>query len=74
MKKLVGKKNRTFKSANNHKIQIYHTKESKWHIVSKGLKEIYSELTPVYQELEQEFETASLIDLEFYERWLNGRY
>ena len=70
-KKLVKKKNRTFKFANNHKTN-YHKLSAKNHIVSKGLENDYLELAPIYQEILQDFEAIDLIDLEFYERWLNG--
>ena len=72
MKKVIKIKNRSFKSANNHKIQNYHKFYEKKHIVSKGLEEIYYQLAPIYQELDEDFQKTDLIDLEFYERWLNG--
>jgi len=72
MKKLIKNKNRTFKSANNHKIQIYHKLRLYNHIVSKGWEELYSGLAPIYQELQDDFDKVDLMDLEFYERWLNG--
>ena len=74
MKKVVQKENRTYKFANNHKKQIYHKLYVNKHIVSKGWSKVYSELASVYQELQDDFECVDLIDLKFYERWLNGRY
>ena len=71
MKKLVPKKNRTFKSVNNHKIQIYHKLKANKHIVNGGIKEVFDSLAPIYQELEREYCEIDLIDLVFYERWLN---
>ena len=71
MRKLVSKKNRDLKTVNNHKIQNYHKLSSKKHIVSKEYKSFYNELAPIYQELEDAFSKVGLIDLEFYERWLN---
>ena len=32
------------------------------------------ELAPIYQELDNEFQTIDMVDLNFYERWLNERY
>lgn len=68
---LIKNKNITFKIANNHKT-IYHKLGFRNHIVSKGLIWDYSMLIPIYQELAEDFERSDLIDLEFYERWLNG--
>ena len=70
--KNIKNKNRRFKSVNNHKIQIYHKLYKKNHIVSKGWAEKYSELSLIYRDLQSDFERVDLIDLEFYERWLNG--
>ena len=72
MKKVIKKKNRTFKSANNHKIQNYHKMFGNNHIVKWEPKEVYSQLASIYQELDDDFCQTDLIDLEFYERWLNG--
>ena len=74
MKKLVQKKNRTLKSVNNHKIQICHKLFPFKHNVSRGLKQIYKEMSSIYQSLDNDFSEIDLIDLEFYERWLNGWY
>ena len=74
MKKQNKKKNRTRKSVNNHKIRIYHKLKASKHNVSRETIEAYVQMTPIYQELGSAFEKADLIDLEFYERWLNGRY
>ena len=72
LEKMIKNKNRNFKFAHNLKIQNYHKLYGKKHIVSKGLEEIYSRLAPIYQELDTDFQKTDLIDLEFYERWLNG--
>ena len=74
MKKLNKKKNRSWKSVNNHKIRIYHKFSTSKHNVSREVIDAYAEMTPIYQELSADFEQPDLIDLEFYERWLNGRY
>lgn len=70
MKKLIKNKNKTVKSVNNHKIKNHNFYE-KNHIVSKGFGHVYSALTPIYKSLEDEFMRVDLMDLEFYERWLN---
>ena len=72
LRKVVIKKNRYLKIVNNHKIQNYHKLYGKKHIVSKELEDIYKSLTPIYEELDNAFSSVDLVDLEFYERWLNG--
>lgn len=72
LKKIIKKKNRSLKSVNNHKIKIYHKKSSQNHIVSKDLEKLYEELGPIYQELDNDYMAIDMIDLIFYERWLNG--
>ena len=57
---------------NNHKTKIYHIKAFNNHIVSKDMIRIMSELYPIYQELDSEFQTIDVVDLIYYERWLNG--
>ena len=74
MKKLVPKKNRTYKTVNNHKIQIYHKLKGFKHIVNGRLEKIYKSMSPIYQEFDEDFQLIDLIDLEFYERCLNGWY
>ena len=74
MKKLVKFKNRIFKSANNHKIPSCHELRDKNHNVSKGLRKIMQDLAPIYKDLDADFGAIDFMDLEFYERWLNGRY
>ena len=71
MKKLLKNKNICEKCVNNHKTIIYHKFYDKYHILSKGYKCYLKELTPIYQDIEKDFDKAYLIDLEFYERWLN---
>ena len=72
MRKLLKKKNRSYKSVNNHKIKIYHKKESNNHKVIKDYEKLYKELSPIYQELDYDYSMVDMIDLIFYERWLNG--
>lgn len=71
VKKIIKNKNITVKSVNNHKIKN-HKFNLNYHMVSKEMAQIYSSLAPIYQSLNDEFEKIDLIDLEFYERWLNG--
>lgn len=72
LKKLAFRKFRYRKIVNNHKI-LNHKFWSFPHKVSKELESIYSSLIPIYEELE-DLTLIDLVDLEFYERWLNGRY
>lgn len=71
MKKLVRNKNRICKSVNNHKIQIYHKLKVVNHNVNRRLVEIFKDMSSVYLDLDYDFQKVDLIDLEFYERWLN---
>lgn len=71
LKKILKKKNIVFKYVNNHKTTNYHILFVINHNVSKGLESVYSNLAPIYAELENDFQTIDLIDLKFYERWLN---
>ena len=71
---MLKNKNRKLKFVNNHKTQIYHKKLYSQHIVSKEWESVYSSLAPIYQSLDSDYVAIDLIDLEFYERWLNGRY
>ena len=72
MKKIIKNRNRKVKIVNNHKIKIYHKKDSKNHIVSKDLEDVYASLGPIYQDLENDYMAIDMVDLIFYERWLNG--
>ena len=74
LKKLLKIKNRIYQSANNHKIPSIHKMVVSNHTVSKGIQEIYKCLAPIYEDLDSGFSAIDLMDLEFYERWLNGRY
>jgi len=71
MKKVIKKKNIYFKCVNNHKIQIRHKFITKNHNVNGELSEIYLSMQPIYQDIDEEFMSIDLMDLEFYERWLN---
>ena len=72
LKKVTKKKNRSIKIVNNHKIKIYHKSRANRHTINKDIGEIYKDLCPIYQELENDFMPVDMIDLIFYERWLNG--
>lgn len=72
MKKTLKSKFTSLKSVNNHKIKSHKT-NGVWHIVSKGIEDIFDSLAPIYQMLDEDFLQCDLIDYEFYERWLNGR-
>jgi len=71
LKKVIKNKNRYLKSANNHKI-LSHKIVWKNHIVSKDWGSLWQSLSPIYQMLNNDFDKIDLVDLEFYERWLNG--
>ena len=69
--KNVKNKNIKFKSVNNHKTKIYHNLSRTWHSISKDWQKIYDMLSPLYQELERDFGAVDVMDLIYYERWLN---
>jgi len=74
LKKLIKSRDRIYHSANNHKIPSCHKMMFDCHNVSKGQIKLLKELASVYEELDADYQSIDLIDLEFYERWLNGRY
>ena len=74
LKKLIKNTNRTYQFANNHKIPSCHIMRVNDHNVIKGLRKIVAELAPIYEDLDGDFAVVDFMDLEFYERWLNGRY
>ena len=69
--KIVKNKNIKFKSVNNHKTKIYHKGSKSWHTISKDWQKIYQMLSPLYQELDKDFGAVDVVDLIYYERWLN---
>lgn len=71
MEKILKNRNRCLKIVNNHKTKIYHKKPSFEHIVSRDIVQIMQELAPIYQELDSDFQTIDVVDLIYYERWLN---
>lgn len=72
MGKIIKKRNRTFHFVNNHKTKIYHTKHKNFHMLSKDIIRVMEELYPIYQDLDNDFQTIDVVDLIYYERWLNG--
>ena len=72
MKKILKKRNITYRFVNNHKTKIYHTNMISNHIVSKDMIRIMEELYPIYRELDSDFQAIDVVDLIYYERWLNG--
>ena len=71
LEKIIKNRNRTLKNVNNHKTKIYHIWGDKIHILNKEMIQIMSELSPVYEDLCKDFQTVDLVDLIYYERWLN---
>ncbi len=71
MKKLKNK-NRRVKSVNNYKTKLHHKSLRCWHSMSKDLTAIYDSLRPIYEELDSDFQKIDVVDLIYYERWLNG--
>ena len=75
MNKLCKIKNRLRKYVNNqttstHKIfYVNHRVSKEWDF--DNLTSIYQELLPVYMELDKEFQAIDVVDLIYYERWLN---
>lgn len=69
VKKFCKRKNIRFKSVNNQTNR--HRKTDIWHTISKDIKSIYESLRPIYEELDRDFQTVDVVDLIYYERWLN---
>lgn len=74
MKKLARKTNRYRKIVNNLHIKFFHIFYDRNHMVSKEWIDSYSQLAPIYQDLDNDFSKIDVVDLILYERWLNGRY
>ena len=74
LRKLIKKGVRRLKPVNNHKRKIYHKNFAFKNIMSRSILKIMQELAPIYEELNTEFQTIDVVDLNFYERWLNERY
>ncbi len=72
MKKRLKNKNTRKIIVNNHNTKIHHKYFPKFHIMGKDLSSIYEELRPIYHELDKDFEMVDVVDLIYYERWLNG--
>lgn len=39
--------------------------------MSKDLSSIYEDLRPIYAQLDKDFQAVDVVDLIYYERWLN---
>ena len=72
LKKLIKKKNTYHKFVNNLDIISSHKITRCYHIMSKDYEKIYADLSPIYHSINEDFDSIDLIDLKFYERWLNG--
>ena len=72
MEKIIKKRNSYLKFVNNHKTKIYHIFGSYYHMLNKDIVLAYQELVPIYQELDRDFQAIDVVDLIYYERWLNG--
>jgi len=75
LKKILKTKNIYRKSVNNqttftHKILLNRHRLSKgWNC--DNLTSIYQDLLPIYAELDKDFQAIDVVDLIYYERWLN---
>jgi len=73
LKKIIKKTNTILKIVNNLSIksnQIFRTR----HSMSKEWEDAMATLAPIYKSLEDDFFAVDLVDLIFYERWLNERH
>ena len=70
MKKFRKYKNIRLKSVNNQ-TSNRHRYFKCWHIMSKDLSSIYEDLRPIYAQLDKDFQAVDVVDLIYYERWLN---
>ena len=73
MSKFLKNRHRYRKNVNNLDIKshIYYVRK---HIVSKDITRAYEEMSLIYEQLDTDFQKIDVVDLEFYERWLNERY
>lgn len=70
MKKICKSKNNSLKSVNNQ-TSNRHRYSGIWHIMSKDIGQIYESLRPIYAQLDSDFQKVDVVDLIYYERWLN---
>jgi hypothetical protein len=70
--KLIKTPNKYYKSVHNLKHTRFNKTYSCLHIVSKELIWDYSSMAPIYESIAKDFIQVDLVDLEMYERWLNG--
>lgn len=73
MEKVLKNRHRSLKIVNNLNIKnhIYSVEK---HNLNKDILSVYSELSKIYAELDSDFQKIDVVDLDFYERWLNERY
>ena len=71
LKKNLKKKFIRLKSVNNQKENLHHNLCKLYHIMSKDLGAIFDSLRPIYEELDKDFQAIDVVDLIYYERWLN---
>lgn len=73
LKKVLKSKHRYKKMVNNLGVKTHIYYQLK-HTLSKDIIKAYKEMSEVYAELDADFQKIDVVDLEFYERWLNERY
>ncbi len=66
-------RHRVLKNVNNLNIKnhIYNLCS---HNLNKDILKAYLDMSKIYDELNCDFQKIDVVDLEFYERWLNERY
>ena len=73
MKNLLKKTNSIVKVVNNLPIKEHYF-YCRRHIMSRDYIDAMSIMVPIYEELDSEYAAIDMVDLIFYERWLNERY
>lgn len=73
MKKVLKNRHRSLKNVNNLNIKN-HIYKSNSHNLNKDILKAYLDMSKIYTELDSDFQKIDVVDLEFYERWLNERY
>lgn len=70
VKKIIKRTFISLKSVNNQRTNL-HNRYGCLHSISKDIKDIYYSLCPIYEELDKDFQAIDVMDLIYYERWLN---
>ena len=73
MRKFLKNRHIYKKCVNNLDIKI-HIYSTSTHNVSKDIILAYQDMFVIYEELDADFQKIDVVDLDFYERWLNERY